>query len=339
MTTTRRLLLAALRLAIGTGLVVALLLRTDVDALFRAIGEANGLLLSVSFGLVIIGLLVNALRWKIFLDHVDISLRPVEVLRFSLIGTFFNSFLPTGFGGDAFKAIWLMPVGSLSSTVASVILDRITGLIGIALVGGVGSAVLLIQAHGTRVADIAILVAASVVVSAVLVFTLGGRLAPMTASRLPRISGVAAKVVSAGRDPRTIGLWLGAGVVSASVILAIHVSLARALELHLSALALSGVVVVATLASAIPVTINGLGIREATYVWGLEAYGASHEQALAFAISILGLLLLSSALGGIVYLAGGGKVDRPDTETVANVIPEIESTESVKQMKLPNLRG
>ena len=148
MTTTRRLLLVALRLAIGAGLVVALLLRTDLEALFRAIREASGHFLSVSLGLVILGLFVNAIRWWVFLDHVGISLRALEILRFSLIGTFFNSLLPTGFGGDAYKAIGLIPVGSLSSTVASVLLDRIAGLIGIALVGGVGSAALLIQGKG-----------------------------------------------------------------------------------------------------------------------------------------------------------------------------------------------
>jgi len=308
--TTRRLLLVALRLAIGVGLVVVLLLRTDLEALFRAIGEASALFLSVSLGLIILGLLVNALRWNVFLHHVGISLRRFEVLRFSLMGTFFNSFLPTGFGGDAYKAIRLMPAGPLSSTVASVLLDRIAGLIGIALVGGVGSAALLIQGNGTRVADVAILLGAGVIVSVALVFTLGGRFARSTSSRLLRVRGVVAKVLTAGRDPRTLRVGLGVGVASASVILAVHVSLTRALGLHVSVNALSGVMVVAALASAAPLTINGLGIREAAYVWSLEVYGASHERALAFALLALGLLLLSSGIGGIVYLAGGGRVEQ-----------------------------
>jgi glycosyltransferase 2 family protein len=304
----------ALRLAIGAGLVIALLLRTDLDALFKAIREASGLFLSVSLGLVILGLLVNAMRWRVFLDHEGISLRAFEVLRFSLIGTFFNSFLPTGFGGDAYKAIRLIPVGSLSSTVASVLLDRISGLVGIALVGSVGSAALLIQGKGTRVADVAILLGAGVIVLVALAFTLGRRFASSTSSRLPRVRGVVAKVLTAGHDPRTLRVGLGVGVASASVILAVHVSLARALELHVSVIALSGVVVIAALASAIPLTINGLGIREAAYVWSLEAYGASHERALAFALLFLGSLLLSGAIGGIVYLAGGGTLDQRGRE-------------------------
>lgn len=316
----------ALRLAIGAGLVVALLLRTDLEALFRAIEEASGLFLSVSLGLVILGLLVNALRWNVFLHHVGISLRRFEVLRFSLIGTFFNSFLPTGFGGDAYKAIRLMPAGSLSSTVASVLLDRIAGLIGIALVGGVGSAALLIQGRGTRVADVAILLVAGVMVSVAVAFTLGGRFARSTSSGLARVRRVVAQVLTAGRDRRTLRMGLGAGVGSALVILSVHVSLARALGLHVSVSALSGVVVISALATALPLTINGLGFREAAYVWSLEAYGVSHERALAFALLALGLLLLSSGIGGIVYLVGGGRVDqRPEwtqaTESKDIVIP------------------
>jgi glycosyltransferase 2 family protein len=65
-------------------------------------------------------------------------------------------------------------------------------------------------------------------------------------------------------------------------------------------------------ASALPLSINGVGLREAVYVWGLGAYGVGRDAALAFALLVLATALGTSAVGGVVYVAAGGRrsVDR-----------------------------
>ena len=56
----------------------------------------------------------------------------------------------------------------------------------------------------------------------------------------------------------------------------------------------------------LPLTINGLGFREAIAVWCLAAYGVGHDEALAFALLVLAVTLASSAVGGIVYVVARG---------------------------------
>jgi sodium/proline symporter len=65
---------------------------------------------------------------------------------------------------------------------------------------------------------------------------------------------------------------------------------------------------IATVASAIPVTINGLGIREGIWVWSLGLYGVGNGEALAYALVVLGVALGTSALGGVVYAVGRGEL-------------------------------
>jgi hypothetical protein len=61
--------------------------------------------------------------------------------------------------------------------------------------------------------------------------------------------------------------------------------------------------------SALPVSLAGLGIREAGYVWFLSSVsGVPEERAAAFALLWLGVLLVSSAAGGLVFVARGGEV-------------------------------
>ena len=61
-----------------------------------------------------------------------------------------------------------------------------------------------------------------------------------------------------------------------------------------------------TIFSALPISLAGLGIREIGYVYFLSDLAAvSRETALAFGILWLLILLVSSGVGGLVFLASG----------------------------------
>jgi uncharacterized membrane protein YbhN (UPF0104 family) len=60
--------------------------------------------------------------------------------------------------------------------------------------------------------------------------------------------------------------------------------------------------------SALPVSLAGLGIREVGYVWFLSSAGVTEEQAAAFALLWFLVLLISSLVGGVVFLMDGAAV-------------------------------
>ena len=97
------------------------------------------------------------------------------------------------------------------------------------------------------------------------------------------------------------------------LLLVANVLLVVALGLSVPVGALAGIVVIATVAAVIPLSINGLGFREGAYVWSFAAYGVGHNRGLAFALLMLGLVIATSAVGGIVYMLGGARVDSPRT--------------------------
>jgi hypothetical protein len=98
------------------------------------------------------------------------------------------------------------------------------------------------------------------------------------------------------------------GLVSQGLGIAAHVALARALNLEIPLAVISLGLLTATVASAVPLTVNGLGIREAVWVWGLGLYGVGRAEALAYALLILGVSLATSAVGGVIYAVAGGQV-------------------------------
>jgi uncharacterized protein (TIRG00374 family) len=90
--------------------------------------------------LAIIGLglnVVSSIKWSLFLHDRGMDVSQLRLLSLYLIGKFFNNFLPSMFGGDVARAYMLgRSISSHAIATASVFLERITGLIGLAFLAG-----------------------------------------------------------------------------------------------------------------------------------------------------------------------------------------------------------
>lgn len=93
--------------------------------------------------LALIGLGLNAIssiKWSLFLHDRGMDVSHLHLLSLYLIGKFFNNFLPSMFGGDVARAYMLgRSISSHAIATASVFLERITGLIGLAFLAGIFS--------------------------------------------------------------------------------------------------------------------------------------------------------------------------------------------------------
>ena len=58
----------------------------------------------------------------------------------------------------------------------------------------------------------------------------------------------------------------------------------------------------ASLASGVPITIGGIGIRENALVFVIENYGVSRADATLFSFMVLSIILVNALIGGLVYL-------------------------------------
>jgi len=72
---------------------------------------------------------VGSIRLKLLIDAQHIAVTLKEVLSLTLIGYFFNNFLPTSIGGDVAKAYYLSKKTQMKAgAYASVFVDRVIGL-------------------------------------------------------------------------------------------------------------------------------------------------------------------------------------------------------------------
>jgi glycosyltransferase 2 family protein len=74
--------------------------------------------------------------------------------------------------------------------------------------------------------------------------------------------------------------------------------------------------------AAIPVSLNGLGLREGGYIYLLAVIGISSENGMAFGLLLFLIVALDSLLGGVLFLlqkspkAAGAIADEDDLDQI-----------------------
>jgi hypothetical protein len=96
---------------------------------------------------------------------------------------------------------------------------------------------------------------------------------------------------------RTLGLSL---VLQGNVVLA-YVLLAQSLELPVAALSFCWIVPLTLFVTMVPISINGIGLRENAMVLFLGMYGVTGTDAVAYAWLLYVDSLVGGVVGGVVY--------------------------------------
>ncbi|CAN5808641.1 hypothetical protein BH23PLA1_BH23PLA1_03060 [soil metagenome] len=120
-------------LALG---LLALAIATNRDQIREVLGRRPDLsLLGLGFLMYFSGVLLAYVRWLALARALSLPLRLLDALRLGLIGTLFNLVIPGAVGGDVVKAASLCreQSGRKGQAIASVVIDRIIGLLGLFL--------------------------------------------------------------------------------------------------------------------------------------------------------------------------------------------------------------
>lgn len=306
--TTRRALLGLLRVAVGASILLYLVTRSDgaLDVVVRQ--DPSVVLLAT--GAHLVALIVGAFRWRAYLGALEAPLGARAVAGLASGGAFFNAFLPTGVGGDAFKAVRVVRAGyERTAAFGSVLLDRLSGLVGLAALGAAASIVLLVSGTRSAVPFVTLLLAVAILAAEMGLAVAGKLLARLAPAKLrPHVREATADMRAASRHPAQLWRGYGLGVVAQAVVVGAHVILAAGLGLRISVATVACAVALAQVAALVPLTVNGAGFREGTYVWVLASVGVSHTNAVAFGLANLGAMLLASLIAGAIYLVGGARI-------------------------------
>lgn len=312
-----QLLIFFAKLTVSAILIGYLLSRLSLTEIRLAMGSPRWGWLLASLGVYGVSAFGGAMQWSWILKAAGINAPRREIHRLYFIGLFFNNFLPANIGGDAYKIVDLGRREQRSHGVfCATLLDR---LIGLGALTAVGVLVLVV----VSLADISLpdtallLIPVLALISAVLAFLLSRRMG----SQLPGLFRRLKMVKLAGQlDKITLefGLyrpkvrWLN-GIFLFSLMvqflrLATHLLVALGLGFSLSleqALQLLVLIPMLAISLTLPVTINGIGLRESVSATLLTWAGLAAGQAVAMEVAAYLVQVVFSLQGGILLWLGG----------------------------------
>jgi hypothetical protein len=300
------------KLIISLGLLAFVLASVGVQETFATLRTANVGLLLVALGLFIFGVYLRAWRWRALLADRQLFV-PISVLtQLYFIGQFFNTFLPTGFGGDVVRVVELARYGvSKADSVSTVFLDRMSGLmafflmtlcmlpfvgslipttilwvlIGFGFAGLVGTWLMFERRFTTPLMD-KIFARAQF---------------PFKAKVMRLYETMRANSPQATLQAMAIGFLFNLLLIAATYL----VALAFDVQLSIGYFFLF-VPIISTLL-LLPISLNGLGVREGAYVLLFGSVGISRALAASMSLSFWGVTVGAGLIGGVLYALHGAR--------------------------------
>ncbi|QAT16612.1 hypothetical protein BU251_02125 [Candidatus Velamenicoccus archaeovorus] len=297
-----------LRIGITAGLLILLFFRTPLKKIVSIVLQADFYWLLGAFLLFFFLNVLVFLRWFLLLRGRGIHVFPPRLFLSYLVSLFFNLIFPSTIGGDAVRTLDISRHTQRHSSgiLASVVLDRVSGFLGLVTV------LIFSLAFGYKVFnDASIFLATGILLFLVLVFCgmmFSGRFFGLLAACIPfgGVRGYFEKIhkeTKAYKGQRSV-LWMSWIISSLT-----HVGLAftyyltaRAFGLDYSLIYFLIFVPMITAFSSLPVSIGGLGVRDAASVFVFAKIGIAAEKAFAISLMNFGYTFLLGLLGAAGYV-------------------------------------
>ena len=301
-----------LKTAVSLGLILFLLSHIDLAALGRVLSHAHAGWVLVTVLLFALSILLRALRWGILVHARNMKVGFWRLARWYFIGAFFNTILPTGFGGDVVKSVYLAnETDDAGGAVGTVVLDRFLGIL---VLLGIGAA----AAPFSRAAI-------SRWIPMILLFTFLGGAAGFWLLRqrslirwmrdhllrfLPRGLSRRLATMSSLRslydalqnyDRPTLLRAIAMSLIFNACWILINMTAGLAVGVHANLIDYLVFTPLVSLALLLP-SIGGIGVRELSYVGLFIQIGATPEAAMAMSLTIYLATVLTGLLGGLLLL-------------------------------------
>lgn len=307
-------LTSGVKLGIAVAISAYVLWQAGLADALRTLAGADWRWVALAAVSAVVAMTINVKRWQVMLDGQQESAPLRTLIRLYLIAMFFNNVLPSRFAGDVVRAYGAsIRLTTRTRSAAAVLMDRLIGAISVLLLGAIAIVVnpTVIPWQLSQVVIVGLVVGLLTVGLLVARTPWHGAARQLLGqfSRVPvlgrRLGKKVAAAVEAVRaysgSPGLLGRALLISMVAngLSIVNIFLYALAVGADVRLAEAAVVAPVVLAV--GLLPITPNGLGTVELTFVFLLGLMGVDPDVALAVAILRRLVLLGQSLIGGVLY--------------------------------------
>ena len=291
----RRWLIACTQIVISISLFVWFFFNIDLQNTLQLVAKTN--IPTLIFCIISLAVLVipAAIRWRWFVGRLmPDGVAPPDLgmaIRTNTVNVALNQFLPSTLGGDLYRVIIAKSLGlSLLRSTGATVADRLSAFVILIVISGPALIITLLSlGRIVWLSQLTIWLTLVVVIGLFLFFWVFVQKYTLTfASAFAQFqyfwhaNGLISRVVFTS-------------LIIQSVTLAVMIVTAKILGIEIGAFSLFGIMAASLLASRLPISVAGWGVREGVLVSFLSAYGVAAEKAFATSV-IYGITELAAAM-------------------------------------------
>lgn len=298
------------RLAVSAALIVYLAANIDWPRMRTVFRSAHAGMLLAAPPVFVLGQVFAAARWVILLRGFGIMLSPVRSYVFYLVSAFYGTFLPGVIGGDVVRIGMCArhTRAGLGRITLSVIIERASGVAALFILGGFGSvwisrySLIRFDSVLMRSFQIALgLLAASALTAWFLLKRIPEDLDPGRHSRFKRTPILVLFNLKQLKPVQVAGILAASLGFQGFDILSSYL-FARGLNLELPVAYFMILFPIVYLATVLPISIGGLGVREGVLAYFLTRAGIELSDAVTFSFLVYMNRIILAVIGGMVQI-------------------------------------
>lgn len=314
-----------IRLVIAVLLLGFVLSRVDWKDFRSIAADADRSVVFLGYLMNLLMVLVNTIRWRLLVSSLGTRVRTIRLMSYYFVCMFFNNFMPTSIGGDVMRVIDLSQhTGKKASAMASIMVERLLGLyvlLPICLAAFVALYPVLPERRLFLLAEVGI---------GILFFVGTLMIRRRNVKRMERLLKPLAPLLERIDAKRRVSqlydyldFYKGRKQVVLSALLLSLLSrsiwvfscwvLGRAIGIDLTIYHFFLLMPLVEVGRMIPVSLNGVGIREGVMVVILGLFGVGNAKAVFLSLLIYGIFIINGFLGGVWYGVRGFFQDRDGT--------------------------
>jgi len=309
----KRVLLIVFRFMIGFGLLYFLFWKMDTSKIIEILKQTDLIFIVLASILFLSAIVVVSWRWKLLLSAHSIAIPFHKTVAYYLVGFFFNNFLPTVIGLDLIRAVYASNnYGKKAECFASVISEKVIGLLAILLLGVLWLPFYIMKDRFILFIFLGLLLLTILFIIGIFLF-LKREILRKSAWLFKikfllklkvKIKNLYGALYYYRRRKPAVFWALLLSFLFQIILITMVFFIGRALLIRIPYYYYLAFILVINIGSMIPVTPNGIGIRESLYVYLFSLAGVESSQSILISIIYFGIVMLISLSGGVIFMFG-----------------------------------
>lgn len=292
-------------------------LQTDLaQNAWQQLTDLSGMALFGMSALSLLLMFISSMRWAELIRGFGNPKQSVFLLlKLSLVGHFYNTFVPGAVGGDVLRAAISSHFYAKKNTSYLVVfMERLLGLSCLCLILGLG---VFLQPELNSTLTNSLVLVGVLIVLGIIAFIFNWE----------RLLGFAAPYIDTIEDKLRVGKALGLSLIGQSLTLFLFVFICQQIGISMSFADYCFIFPLGLLASVMPISVLGAGAREVALISLLVTHGeVSEVNAVSVSTAYLGCLWFLGLTGGLLHLTSGKlsatSVDGDTNQSSESTLPQ-----------------